>query len=136
MKTCSKCELTKSLSDFPVNKSKKDGRGSYCKMCQREYVRKHYNENTQYYVDKSLRRKQQAKQFIAEYKDNDCCVHCGESATCCLEFHHRDPTKKDFVLSLAGNNGFALSTIQREIEKCDLVCANCHRKIHADILGR
>lgn len=50
-----------------------------------------------------------------------------------LEFHHRNPSAKDFALSSARLH-WSLERVQSELDKCLLVCANCHREIHAGIL--
>lgn len=62
------------------------------------------------------------------FKEGKDCVDCGESDPICLDFHHRSPIDKLF--EVPRNTGFSLKQVQEEIEKCDLVCANCHRKRH------
>lgn len=65
---------------------------------------------------------------------NKCCI-CGYSrCSAALEFHHLDPTKKDFALSQAYANPKKWEIIVAELEKCILVCSNCHREIHQGIL--
>lgn len=59
------------------------------------------------------------------------CCHCDETHLSCLEFHHLDPTQKDFQVS---NRSNAWSRIALELMKCVCVCANCHRKIHDGVL--
>ena len=58
------------------------------------------------------------------------CIKCGEKDPACLDFHHRDPTTKE------GHIGefrkFGMKRLLAEIEKCDVLCANCHRKFHRD----
>ena len=58
------------------------------------------------------------------------CQICGESDPACLDFHHRDPTTKE------GHIGefrrFGMKRLLAEIAKCDVLCANCHRKHHRD----
>jgi predicted HNH restriction endonuclease len=54
--------------------------------------------------------------------------HCPEA----LDFHHRDPKQKSFGLSVRGLTR-SWEKIQKELDKCILVCANCHREIHAGI---
>lgn len=73
-----------------------------------------------------------------ELKLSLCCVRCGESHPACLDFHHRDPTQKDIVLSRIASTGWGHVRIQKEVAKCDILCANCHRKLHyeADIAKR
>lgn len=61
------------------------------------------------------------------------CLRCGYSKCIdAMEFHHRDPNQKDFNLSVRGlYRRFDL--VQEELKKCDLLCANCHREVHADL---
>jgi formate-dependent nitrite reductase cytochrome c552 subunit len=51
-----------------------------------------------------------------------------------LEFHHRDPTQKDFSLGHAKMTNF--EKVKSELDKCDLLCANCHREEHARLKGQ
>jgi hypothetical protein len=53
------------------------------------------------------------------------CYDCGEDNPVVLEFDHRDPTQKLF--SISEGIGFAAARLMQEVEKCDVVCANCHR---------
>lgn len=67
-----------------------------------------------------------------EYKGGKCMI-CGYNR--CLEaldFHHRDPREKDFGLSDKGITRSWEKT-KKEVDKCVLICANCHREIHAGI---
>jgi 5-methylcytosine-specific restriction endonuclease McrA len=66
-------------------------------------------------------------------KDSSGCVVCGEKDIRVLHFHHKNPkTKKDGVAMLA-NKRASIAVLQEEIEKCILLCANCHAKFHAKI---
>ena len=57
------------------------------------------------------------------------CLFCAETHVACLEFHHRNPAEKDFLLSV-GVAKFSLRRLQAEVAKCDVICSNCHRKHH------
>ena len=61
------------------------------------------------------------------------CALCGY-ARCAeaLELHHKDPTQKDFGISYRGYTR-SWEKIRKEIEKCVLLCANCHREVHAGL---
>lgn len=83
-----------------------------------ERNRKNYNDNR--------RRK---KDWIDSLKVK--CARCPETHPACLDFHHRDPAQKDFLLSVAVAH-YSLERIQEEAAKCDILCANCHRKLHYD----
>jgi hypothetical protein len=62
------------------------------------------------------------------------CSICGyKRCIAALEFHHKKRSKKDFSLSVRGLTR-SWERVQKEIDKCILVCANCHREIHADMV--
>jgi hypothetical protein len=60
---------------------------------------------------------------------------CGERTPICLEFHHLDPAQKKFNVGRIINSTPSVATIQREIDKCIVLCANCHRKFHAGLIS-
>lgn len=59
------------------------------------------------------------------------CLRCPENDPVCIDFHHRDPKVKTLNVSMAIAR-WSLARIQEEVAKCDLLCANCHRKLHAE----
>jgi hypothetical protein len=68
------------------------------------------------------------KRRLVYIMGDQCCI-CGyNKAITALEFHHKDPSQKDFALSSNANIGF--DKANEEIRKCILVCSNCHREIH------
>lgn len=56
------------------------------------------------------------------------CLDCGETHPACLEFHHRNPGDKEFTIGSAANKSWEV--LQPELDKCDLLCSNCHQKRH------
>ena len=70
------------------------------------------------------------RKWFDEYKSQLRCERCLETHPACLEFHHREPKKKEIVVSKALDWGWSIERILTEIAKCDVVCANCHRKLH------
>jgi ActR/RegA family two-component response regulator len=69
------------------------------------------------------------KKRAIEYKGGKCSI-CGyDKCKQALEFHHRDDTEKEFNIS--GLHSIRWERIQRELDKCDLLCANCHREVHS-----
>jgi len=71
--------------------------------------------------------------MAVEYKGG-CCQVCGyDKYQGALEFHHKDPSEKDFSLSSKGHCK-AWVKVKKELDKCVLVCSNCHREIHARII--
>lgn len=91
-----------------------------------------YKDRKEYLLKAVAARRKKLKQMAIDYKGGKCQV-CGyNKCTGALEFHHPDPNKKDFGMSDGGWTR-AWEKIKTEIEKCMLVCANCHREIHAGI---
>ena len=76
--------------------------------------------------------RQRLKDRLVYIMGDKCCI-CGYNKTNnALEFHHVDPSEKDFSLCQKSNISF--SKAKEEVKKCILVCANCHREIHAGLL--
>ena len=75
------------------------------------------------------RRYEIKKQIILDYKISHPCS-CGESHPACLVFHHRDPKTKRFAIAHTLHHGVSLTSLQDEMAKCDVICANCHLKFH------
>lgn len=75
-------------------------------------------------------REKQIKEWLKNYKANLKCSKCAESDEICLDFHHRDSKTKDLSIALVVRQGWAIDRIKKEIDKCDVLCANCHRKEH------
>jgi hypothetical protein len=78
-------------------------------------------------IDKKLahQNKQQLKKILSEIKESSGCVECGITNHIVLDFDHlRD---KKYNISRMVHDGFSLAAIKKEIEKCEIVCANCHR---------
>lgn len=71
--------------------------------------------------------------MIRDYKKSRGCKHCGETHTFCLVFHHRDPQTKRFTIQRAIATKISVADLEVEMGKCDVVCLNCHAKIHAPI---
>jgi hypothetical protein len=78
-------------------------------------------------MEKKTRRIQLLKRWLREHKGHLHCK-CGESDIRCLDFHHRDPSKKVITIGRAVTDGWSIKRILTEIEKCDILCSNCHRK--------
>lgn len=75
------------------------------------------------------RRREKLKTLSIEYLGG-CCQHCGYNKFAgALEFHHKDPTQKDFGISSSGHTR-SWEKIKVELDKCLLLCANCHREEH------
>lgn len=137
-KPCTKCKRLKVLADFPVRKRVKDGRASWCRECYKSNWEKRYYENHEHYRNShnasrnNIRRENAQRVF--EYLSKNPCISCGESDPIVLEFDHRDRTTKLENISNLILNG-SWQRIEKEIEKCDVLCANCHRRKSAKQFG-
>jgi hypothetical protein len=91
--------------------------------------RRHYQMHKQEYMERAKRRKLVLKRWVNWIKRVLGCARCPERHPACLDFHHPDPTVKEATINQLVNCGNA-DRIRREIAKCILLCANCHRKEH------
>lgn len=80
------------------------------------------------------KRRDKLKLLAVEYKGGKCCI-CGYSKYVgALEFHHLNPNNKDFGISSKGYTR-SFDLVKKELDKCILVCSNCHKEIHANIIN-
>lgn len=75
--------------------------------------------------------REQKKKWLRDYKHARGCKFCSETEPCALDFHHRDRLEKIIELGQAVHARWSISRLLTEIAKCEVVCANCHRKIEA-----
>jgi 5-methylcytosine-specific restriction endonuclease McrA len=81
-------------------------------------------------VEATQRRRDKLKQKAVEYKGG-CCSICGyDKCIDALEFHHINPEEKDFGIAQKGYTR-SWESVKEELDKCILVCSNCHREIHS-----
>jgi len=93
----------------------------------------HY-KNADWNQRRTLNRRAKHRAWVYEYKRNsDGCRRCGETDPACLDFHHRDDTEKEMTISKMITHGFSKAKLRAEMEKCDILCANCHRKEHHEV---
>ena len=130
-KVCTKCNCEKDLLLFSARKRSKDGRSSWCRACFKIYWDKRYYENhAQYRNSHNASREKLREQYarkIFEYLKNHPCIICGESDPIVLEFDHHNRNDKIESVSTLGRNS-SWKRIEFEIQKCDVLCANCHRR--------
>lgn len=116
-KICPSCSSEKTNDEF--YKRRGDKLSSYCKSCSQNECR---------------RRHRLFKQKCLDYKGGSC-EHCGYNKFYgALEFHHIDPNEKDFTISKAKGLRFD-EKITTELDKCVLLCSNCHKEEHGRILN-
>lgn len=84
--------------------------------------------------DNGAERRRMIKKWALEYKGNHCSVCDYDKCIEALDFHHLDPSQKEFQLS-DRNLSSDWQLIQSELDKCVLLCSNCHRELHAGFLA-
>lgn len=115
-KTCPSCKKEKLLTEFYSRRKNKEP-SSYCKDCT----------NSQAVI-----RQRKTKQQCIEYKGGKCSI-CGYSkSSAALDFHHINPAEKDFQIAKFRSRSF--SKIKEELDKCILICSNCHREAHENMI--
>lgn len=85
--------------------------------------------------DKSTKKRirLERQKWWVEYKKTLKCSQCDENHPACLDFHHMHVKDKEYHVSVMISKRFSKKRIQEEIQKCKVLCANCHRKLHFEI---
>lgn len=125
-KKCARCKRVKDQTEFSFRNKKKGIRHSYCKECYRNICKLHYQKNKPKYANRWARRREKINQIIIAAK-NKPCADCGEQYPYyVMDFDHRNGDDKDFNIGSKKYN-VSMARLAEEIEKCDVICANCHR---------
>ena len=113
---CPRCKSDCPIDQFYNRRGKKNS-SVYCKKCT---------------TDQVVERTKKLKQKMVEYKGG-CCEICGyDKYIGALDFHHINPKEKDFSIAKVRQYNFD-EVIKEELDKCMLVCSNCHREIHGGL---
>lgn len=145
-KRCSKCSDEQPLSAFHSDASRVDGLAFWCKGCQkvardgrptqvssdarktyqRQYARDRFKSDPEVRA-RIERRKSDLRKFVDDLKRGKPCLDCGAvHEPFVMDFDHRDPSTKIGTISRMMESS-TKEAILAEVEKCDLVCSNCHR---------
>ncbi|MBV0925676.1 HNH endonuclease [Halomicroarcula limicola] len=89
----------------------------------------HY-KNREWNTERSLQRRAELRAWVNELKATAGCSRCSEADPACLDFHHIDETGKEYQITTMISNGRGKESLLDEMAKCEVVCANCHRKVH------
>ena len=125
------CHEEKPEADFAFRSIATGVRQDHCRVCHAAYRRQHYLDNRETYIKREVARmkgyREQNRALLVDYLRSHPCVDCGEQELVLLEFDHRDPaTKRREVGRLSMTKRWEV--IAREIAKCDVRCAACHRR--------
>lgn len=158
-KLCTTCNTTKDVSEFYTDPCTKDGYNYKCKECRKAYDREYKKAYKLKHKDKILAqarihtanyrnkvkketgsypkdyRKAKLMVKVLAYLAEHPCADCGETNPVVLEFHHTDPNTKSGTISQMIRVTKNWQCIQEEINKCIVLCANCHRIVTAKMQG-
>lgn len=110
---CPHCKTYKKFDDFYIRRG--NNYSGHCRKCV---------------SDQTIERGRKLKLDCIQYKGGKC-QRCGYSGCqAALDFHHRNPEEKDFSLCKKYGCRKLNDRIKKELDKCDLLCANCHREEH------
>lgn len=132
-KYCSKCKTEKSISEFQVKYKETGVLQSWCTQCLNAQKKKHYRANKKKYFLRNKKRISEIWDFVNQFKEK--CEKCGyDKCKKALDFHHKDPSKKEIEIGKSAVNGWCKARIEKEIKKCIVLCKNCHAEIHASVV--
>lgn len=130
LRECRVCHITKALPDFPFRSIARQTRAWICRECQRIASRAWYEANRDRQATNSRRSRRRAQERARDVVDAHLrahpCVDCGEHDLTVLDFDHLRDKVAD--ISTMVRQGRSLDDIAREIGKCEVRCANCHRR--------
>jgi len=92
-----------------------------------KFGKTHYQRNKSYYLSRNKVRRNRNRDFVHKIKVERGCIDCSNKDGRVLEFDHLPQYHKVVDISIACNNGWSLEHLQREIDKCEVRCANCHK---------
>lgn len=113
MKHCPSCKIDKDISEFYTRRGNQTH--SYCKPCVSEQTKA---------------RQRRLKREAIEYKGGKCMDCGGVFHQAAFDFHHEDPSQKEFAIGRRNLSNLT-DFVKKELDKCSLLCANCHRVRHA-----
>jgi hypothetical protein len=130
IRTCRVCGETKPLGEFPYRSLKRQTRQWICLLCQRAYTNQWYSRNRKRHMAKvrarSLLARADIRRRVREYLMGHPCVDCGEPDPEVLDFDHLREKKAN--VSTLIQTGVSWQSLVIEIAKCEVRCANCHRR--------
>lgn len=128
---CTKCHLHKDETEYRLINKAKGRLSSWCKLCFSAYEREKWKtspERRESNKSANKKRKTRNSQFVWDFLKTKACMDCSEPETILLEFDHRDRSTKKFCISEAVRSSVSIETLKKEMNKCDVVCGNCHKR--------
>ena len=130
-KICSKCKRELPLENFRWKNKAQGKKHSQCKKCQSKQEHQHYIESKERRIQVRERAdwSKENNTTLVDYYRSLGCKKCGDKRFYVIDFHHRNSNEKDGTINHMIKST-SYDTLKKEIEKCDVLCANCHREWH------
>ena len=137
-KKCDHCKDWKDETEFNWKFKSLGVRHNTCRECKHGFDKKYFSGDAhdRHLANVKERKdaaRQVAREYAYEYLLTHPCQECGESDVRVLEFHHTGG--KDMAVAAMVSGGYSIERIQTEIDKCIILCANCHRKLTVEERG-
>ncbi len=133
-KHCRKCLEDKPLACFSKASKEPDGYQFWCKQCAADYFQVNRTRILPQIKERQERVRAEARQFAWNYLLGNPCIDCGESDPVVLDFDHVRGQKHHNTSAMVNSWGMGPSLLQ-EMGKCEVRCANCHRRKTAQERG-
>jgi hypothetical protein len=125
------CQRGHEFTEWNTRRQSLDRVGRLCLACHRirntKNMARYRSEDPTHQARVRRARLARRKAYVVSQKV--ACILCGEADAVCLDFHHRDSDGKHMTISQA-MRGPSFERLKLEIAKCDVLCANCHRRLH------
>jgi hypothetical protein len=130
VKQCYRCKIIRDTSEFHRYARNKDGLQPYCRSCKREIDGEHYKRNPRRNYGRTREYSRRNRMWLHEFLKSKQCEWegCTINDPDMLVFDHINPVEKREHVSIMVHSSFGLKSIQEEIAKCRVLCANHHQK--------
>jgi hypothetical protein len=130
MRKCAICKVEKDESEYNKKSNRKDGLQVHCRECNRQRSRNYYKNNHDKQLKEVYKRKRRVinehRKFLFDFYKKNPCVDCGETDPLVLELDHQRDKIMEVSRMISG--GWSKQKVLDEIAKCEVRCANCHRR--------
>lgn len=128
---CTRCGEYKPIDAFAHSRARRLGVRAHCHVCEREQATAYSRKNPGPYRDRAHAQRIVVRRYLNAFLDevrvSRGCAFCHTHEGCTLDFHHAEKGKNPFRIS-------QYTMLERELRKCLVVCASCHRRVHAGLL--
>lgn len=129
-KQCCRCKIIKDTSEFHLSAPRKDGVQSYCRACKKLIDSEHDRRNPRRNYERTREYRLRNRKWLSEYLRTKQCEWegCTVNDPDMLVLDHLNPPEKREHVSTMVHNSFGLKSVQEEVAKCRVLCANHHQK--------